>query len=199
MDKKGAFIVIEGLDGSGKTTQAKLLAANLKKSHNAVYTAEPSHGKIGKFIRNRILYGDSRLPTSVEALLFAADRIEHIQNEVAPALEKGDLVVSDRYIYSSLAYQGSAGLNLEWIQTINQHAMKPNLALFIDVDPETVLSRLKRKKSVMENLQTQRKVREVYLKYVENGELTRIDGTKPKNAVAEVVLAKVNSFLKSRV
>jgi dTMP kinase len=199
MDKKGAFIVIEGLDGSGKTTQAKLLAAKLKKSHGAVYTAEPSQGRIGKFIRNRILYGDSRLPTSVEALLFAADRIEHIQNEVSPALEKGYLVVSDRYVYSSLAYQGSAGLSLEWIQTINQHAMKPDLALLIDVDPETVLMRLKRKKSVMENLETQRKVREVYLKYVENGELTRIEGGKPKKTVAEAVLAKVNAFLKTCV
>jgi dTMP kinase len=199
MDKKGAFIVIEGLDGSGKTTQAKLLAAKLKKSHGAVYTAEPSQGRIGKFIRNRILYGDMRLPTSVEALLFAADRIEHIQNEVSPTLEKGCLVVSDRYVYSSLAYQGSAGLGLEWIQTINQHAMKPDLAMFIDVDPETVLGRLKRKKSVMENLETQRKVREVYLKYVENGELTRIDGGKPKKTVAEAVLATVITFLKTRV
>jgi dTMP kinase len=199
MDKKGAFIVIEGLDGSGKTTQAKLLAAKLKKSHGAVYTAEPSQGRIGKFIRSRILYGDSRLPTSVEALLFAADRIEHIQNEVSPTLEKGYLVVSDRYVYSSLAYQGSAELNLEWIQTINQHAMKPNLALFIDVDPETVIGRLRRKKSVMENLETQRKVREVYLKYVENGELTRIDGGKPKKAVAEAVLVKATEFLKTRV
>ena len=199
MDRKGAFIVIEGLDGSGKTTQAKLLAAKLKKSHGAVYTAEPSHGKIGKFIRNRILYGDSRPPTSVEALLFAADRIEHIQNEVIPTLEKGHLVVSDRYLYSSLAYQGSAGLSTEWIQTINQHAMKPDLALFIDVDPETVFQRLKRKKSVMENLETQRKVREVYLKYVENGELTRINGGKPKKTVAEEVLAAVTTFLKKKV
>ncbi len=151
MDKKGAFIVIEGLDGSGKSTQAKLLARNLKKSHSTVYTAEPSRGRIGKFIRNRILYGETRPPTAVEALLFAADRIEHVQNEVLPALAKGQLVISDRYVYSSLAYQGSAGLSLDWIEAINQHALKPDLALFIDVDPEVVLARLKRKKSVMEN------------------------------------------------
>ncbi len=198
MKTKGAFIVIEGLDGSGKTTQAKLLAANLQPAYNAICTAEPSHGKIGTYIRKRVLYGESRASTVVEALLFAADRIEHIQNEVQPALDKGKIVVCDRYTYSSLAYQGSAGLNLEWIKAINQHALKPDLALFIDVDPETVLQRLKRKKSVMENLETQRKVREVYLKFVEQGDLIRIDGDKPKNLVAEDVLAAVNKFLKTR-
>jgi len=198
MKRKGAFIVVEGLDGSGKTTQPNLLAAKLQKSHNAIYTDEPSKGKIGKFIRNRILYGETRPPTAVEALLFAADRIEHIQNEVSPALEEGKLVVSDRYLFSSLAYQGSAGLNLQWIENVNANALKPDLALFIDVDPETVLARLKRKKSVMENLETQRKVREVYLKYVQNGELSEINGNKPVKAVAENVLATVTAFLKTR-
>jgi dTMP kinase len=194
---KGTFIVIEGLDGSGKTTQAKLLAKRLRRSCDAVYTQEPSRGKVGKFIRNRILYGEKRPPTIVEALLFAADRIEHVQNEVLPALNEGKLVISDRYVYSSLAYQGSAELNLEWIEAINQHALKPDLALFIDVDPEAVLKRLKRKKSVMENLETQRKVRQMYLKFVERGDLIRIDGDKPKNLVAEEVLAAVNKFLKN--
>jgi dTMP kinase len=195
---KGAFIIIEGLDGSGKTTQAKLLSANLQPTYKAFCTAEPSHGKIGTYIRNRVLYGESRASTVVEALLFAADRIEHIQNEVQPALDEGKIVVCDRYTYSSLAYQGSAGLSLEWIEAINQNALKPDFALFIDVDPEIVLSRLKRKKSVMENLETQRKVREVYLKFVERGDLIRIDGDKPKNLVAKDVLAAVNKFLKTR-
>jgi dTMP kinase len=198
MNRKGAFIVIEGLDGSGKTTQAKILATTLKKSQTAVYTAEPSRGKIGKFIRNRILYSDARPPTSVEALLFAADRIDHIRNEVVPALERDQLVVSDRYVYSSLAYQGSAGLDLKWIEAVNEHALKPDLAILIDVDPETVLSRLRRKKSVMENLETQKKVRQIYLQYVAKGDLIRIDGNKPKKNVADQVLAMVTAFLKKR-
>jgi len=198
MVKKGAFIVVEGLDGSGKTTQAKLLAAKLEKNYGAVYTAEPSRGKIGMFIRNRILYGESRPPIALEALLFAADRIDHIQNEVSPELEKGRLVISDRYLYSSLAYQGSAGLSLDWIRAVNVHALKPDLALFVDVAPEVVLKRLKRKKSVMEDLETQRKVREVYLKFVEDGELSRIEGDKSKNAVAEEVFKTVKALLKTR-
>ena len=198
MNKKGAFIVIEGLDGSGKTTQAQILTARLRRSHRAVYTQEPSHGKIGAFIRNHILYGANRTPTIVEALLFAADRIDHVQNEVQPALRQGLIVVSDRYVYSSVAYQGSAGLSLDWIEAINQHALKPDLALFIDADPEVVLQRLKRRKSVMENLETQRKVREIYLKFVEKGVLVRINGDKPKNHVAEEVFAAVTKFLKTR-
>jgi dTMP kinase len=195
VSKKGAFICIEGLDGCGKTTQAKLLAKKLRKSHNALYTAEPSHGKIGTYIRKSYLYGEKRLSIILEALLFAADRIEHIENEVIPALKEGHLVISDRYVYSSLAYQGAAGLNLDWIEKVNEHALKPDLAVFIDVNPEAVMNRLKPKKSVMENLETQKKVREIYLKFVEDGSLTRINGDKSKNEVAKEVYAVVTKFL----
>jgi len=199
MEGKAALIVIEGLDGSGKTTQAKLLVRALRKTRNAVFTAEPSKGEIGRFIRKRILYGEKRVPTAVEALLFAADRIDHVRNEVAPMLAEGKTVVCDRYLYSSLAYQGSAGLSIDWIQTINQHAQRPDLALFIDVNPETMLKRLTRRKSVMENLETQKKVREIYLHFVTNGELTKVDGEKDKAEVAQGILKIVSEFLKTRV
>ncbi len=199
MNKKGAFIVIEGLDGSGKTTQTKLLVAKLRRHYNAVYTTEPSKGKIGKFIRSHVLYGDRRFPTAVEALLFAADRLEHIQNEVLPAIAEGQVVISDRYFYSSLAYQGSAGLSLDWIKTINQNALKPDLAIFIDVEPEAVETRLKRRKSVMENMETQRKVRQIYQYFIEKGELVKVDGNQPKALVAAEILDHVLPFLQSRV
>jgi dTMP kinase len=197
LSKKGAFICIEGLDGCGKTTQAKLLTKKLRKSHNAVYTAEPSRGKIGTYIRERCLYGEKRLSSVIEALLFAADRIEHVENEVLPALNQGKLVISDRYLYSSLAYQGAAGLSLEWIEKINEHALKPDLAIFIDVDPKTAMRRLKLKKSVMENMETQQKVRGVYLKFVAKGELVRLDGNRAKDKVAEALSAMVLKFLET--
>lgn len=194
---KGTFICIEGLDGCGKTTQAKLLTKILKKSYNAVYTAEPSGGTIGTYIRKSYLYGEKRFSIVLEALLFAADRIEHLENEVFPSLNQGCLVISDRYVYSSLAYQGAAGLSLEWIEKINEHALQPDLAVFIDVNPETVMNRLKPKKSVMENLETQKKVREIYIKFVEDGRLTRIDGDKSENEVAKEVYRVVTKFLKT--
>jgi dTMP kinase len=197
MGKKGVFICIEGLDGSGKTTQAVLLTERLHKSHNAIYTAEPSHGKTGTFIRECCLYEKKRLPTAAEALVFAADRIEHVENEIKPALAEGKLVICDRYIYSSLAYQGSAGLSLGWIKTINSHALQPDFGIFIDVSPERVLERLQRKKSVMETLETQQKVREIYMKFVEKGELIKIDGGKPKDVVADELYSKVLSLLKA--
>ena len=195
MSKQGAFICIEGLDGCGKTTQAKLLAKKLGKSHNAVYTAEPSRGKIGTYIRNSYLYGEKRRSIVLEALLFAADRIEHLETEVLPALREGRLVISDRYVYSSLAYQDAAGLSLEWIEKVNEYALKPDLAVFVDVDLETVMRRLKAKKSVMEKTETLQKVRDVYLKFVEKGELVRIDGNRGKAEVAEALADVVLKFL----
>jgi len=195
MTMKGTFVCIEGLDGCGKTTQAKLLVEKLQRSYSAMYTAEPSEGKVGDFIRKCILYGDKRSTSLAEALLFAADRVEHVENEVLPALRQGKLVISDRYIYSSLAYQGAAGLSLEWIQSINQYALRPELAIFIDVDPRAVMQRLKPVKSVMENLETQQRVRQIYLKFVEKGDLIRIDGNKPKHLVAEELHRVVLNFL----
>jgi dTMP kinase len=196
---KGVFICVEGLDGCGKTTQTKLLVKNLRKiGYDAVYTAEPTNGKIGRFIKRYCLHGERRVPAVVEALLFAADRFEHVANEVVPALNEGKIVASDRYVYSSYAYQGAAGLDLKWIEKVNAHAVRPNLAIFVDVEPEIVVKRLKPKKSVMEDLETQRKVREVYLSFVDKRELIRIDGNKPISDVANDILKAVRDILKKR-
>ena len=199
MKGKGLFICVEGLDGCGKTTQTKFLVRKMRKmGWDAVYTAEPSRGKIGKFIQKYCLHGERRTFPIVEALLFAADRFEHVEREVIPALNEGKIVVSDRYVYSSLAYQGATGLDLKWIEMINEHAIRPDLAIFVDVEPEAVIKRLKPKKSVMENLETQRKVHEVYVKFVEKGKLVRIDGNKSKKEVADDVLKVVLRFLEKR-
>jgi len=197
LSRRGFFVCVEGLDGCGKTTQAKMLVKTLgKMGYKVVYTAEPTNGKIGRFIKRYCLHGARRVAIIVEALLFAADRYEHVEKEVRPALESGEIVVSDRYVYSSLAYQGAAGLSLDWIRSINQHAIKPDLAIYLDVEPETVVQRLKPKKSVMENLETQRKVREVYMKLVAGGELIKVDGSLSKEKVAEEVLSLVLERLK---
>jgi len=196
MRKEGTFVCLEGLDGCGKTTQTRVLVERLRKMGYAVVsTAEPSRGRIGKFIRKCCLHGDKRLSPVVEALLFAADRFEHVNNDVIPALKEGKIVVSDRYVYSSLAYQGAAGLDLKWIEMVNEHAVRPDLAVFVDVEPETVIGRLKPRKSVMENLQTQRDVRKVYMRFVQKGDLARIDGNKSESEVADAIFEVVTEFL----
>lgn len=195
MASRGIFICVEVLDGCGKTTQAKLLVKRLKKTREAIYTAEPSKGEIGKLVKKCYLHAKKRGSITVEALLFAADRLEHLKNEVLPALDKGKTVVSDRYVFSSIAYQGAAGLDLNWIEKINEQAVRPDLAIFIDVEPETVIHRLKRKRSVMEDLQTQLRVRDVYLKYVELGKLVRIDGNKPRREVSRDLFNLVKDYL----
>jgi dTMP kinase len=195
--KKGVFICIEGLDGSGKTTHAHRIVRNLQKNgFDAIYTTEPSTGDLGTFIRSSaVLEGKKRVPRVVEALLFALDRVEHLEKDVKPALEEGKIVISDRCVYSSLAYQGAAGLDLAWIEEINRMALPADLAIYIDVPPEVVVRRIRRKKSVMETLETQRKVQEVYMKYVKNGQLVAVDGDKRKAAVTEAILAVIMDFL----
>ena len=196
--KKGIFICIEGLDGSGKTTHAHRLVRNLQqKGFDAVYTTEPSRGELGTFIRGTILEGKNRVPRVVEALLFAVDRVEHFDKDVKPALKEGKIVVSDRCVYSSLAYQGAAGLDLEWIEEINRFVLPPDLALYIDVPPEVVVKRIRRKKSVMERLETQRRVQEVYMKFVDNGKLTPLDGDRTKGDVEQNILTVTLEFLEN--
>lgn len=198
MEKKGVFICIEGLDASGKTTHAHRLVRNLRsKGFDAVYTTEPSRGEIGRFIRTYILQRKRRVPSVVEALLFAVDRVDHVEKEIKPALENEKIVVSDRYVYSSLAYQGAAGLDLKWIEEINRLALPPDLSIYIDVPPEVVDKRIRRKKSVMERLETQRKVREVYMKFVKNGKLVPVDGNRRKDEVAKDILKVILDFLKN--
>ena len=198
MRKKGVFICIEGLDASGKTTHAHRLVRNLRrKGFDALYTTEPSRGEIGRFIRKHFYDRERRVPSVVEALLFAVDRVDHVEKEIKPMLERGKIAVSDRYVYSTLAYQGATGLDIKWIEEINRLALPPNLAIYIDVPPEIVVKRIRRKKDVMERLDTQRKVRAIYMKFVKNGKLVSVDGNRRKDEVARDILTVVLSFLKN--
>jgi dTMP kinase len=185
---KGAFIVLEGGDGSGKTTQARSLQSALRHvGYKAHSTAEPSRSTVGRLIRRRILHGKKTSP-EVEALLFAADRFLHLESEILPALADGKIVVCDRYMYASFAYQGAQGVNADWLREINRFAVKPDLALYLDVPAETGMSRIRRKKSVLEKLELQRRVRDEYLRLVQAGELTLVDSTQPITKVSENIL-----------
>ncbi len=137
---QGHFIVIEGLDGAGSTTQVRLLGQWLRdRGADVLETAEPSGGPLGVLIR-KILQGEQRgsdghtmHPDSIAAL-FVADRVDHIACEIEPALARGSIVISDRYVHSSLAYQG-VECDLDWVATMNAPMRRPDLTIFVDVDP----------------------------------------------------------------
>jgi dTMP kinase len=114
-----------------------------------------------------------------------------MENVIKPLLKQGRVVVCDRYVYSTLAYQGAAGLDLNWIELVNRFALKPDLALLVDVPSDVVVQRLKRKKTVMETKRNQEKVREVYLKLATDKQLTLIDGDRHVRQVADDVLKAV--------
>jgi len=159
---KGAFIVIEGIDGAGSTTQTKLLVDWLRrKGIDAIATKEPTSGDIGQLIRR---YLSNPLSSAlVDALLFAADRIEHVDNLIKPLLRQGKVVVSDRYVESSIAYQSCSGVDEGWLILINKFAIPPDLTIILDISPAIALKRksvLREKFEVEEFLN---KVREKFL------------------------------------
>ncbi len=197
MKRKGYFICIEGLDKSGKTSQSILLVEALcRKGFDAVYTTEPSNGEIGRFIRKYILHRKDRVSPIVEALLFAADRADHVENEIKPLLDDGKIVVSDRYVYSSLAYQGAAGLSLDWIEAINKHVLRPDLAIYIDVSVENLVKRYGKEKSVMEQFETQKKVKRIYNSLVKEEKLIPVNGEQSIESAANEILTIVLNHLK---
>jgi len=196
MAKKGVFIVFEGIDGSGKSTHIKALAEELRsQGYGVLQTSEPSKDRIGNFIRRYAERNDSRLTPETEALLFAADRFEHVKTVIEPALRRGRIVISDRYLYSSLAYQGAGGLEVDWIREMNRFAPKPDLGILLDILPEFSLQRVNRRKTVFEDSDYLRKVRNIYLKLVEEGELVRIDADKPRRAVQAEIFSLVQELL----
>jgi len=194
---RGYFVCIEGLDKCGKTTQACLLVETLNRlGYRASYTTEPSQGEFGRYIRMHLLRRQRRLPAIVEALFFAADRFDHAEREIKPMLQEKMIVVSDRYVYSSLAYQGAAGLDLQWIIEINKFSPLPDLAIYIDVSLETLARRIQNDRSVMEQLEIQRKVQSLYMQLVRQGKLIPVNGNRPVEEVSKTILNLVLSRLR---
>lgn len=137
----GKFIVVEGIDGCGKTIHSKNLCKDLrKKGYCTIWTCEPMHGKIGKLIREYYIT-KVNIPT-VDLYLFLADRAEHVSTVILPALEKGTNVVSDRYKYSHIAYQGTSGIDPLQIKKMNEAFPVPDLTLIIDCLPEECFRRI---------------------------------------------------------
>lgn len=144
---RGKFITFEGCDGCGKSTQLKMLSEYLTENGIPhIFTREPGGGKISEAIREILLNGkNSEMTNECEALLYAAARMQHLADRVEPALREGKLVICDRYVDSSLAYQAYArGLGVEFVTQINDYAMKayrPDVTVFIDLSPEEAFKR----------------------------------------------------------
>ncbi|KAB2329110.1 dTMP kinase [Bacillus mesophilum] len=177
--EKGIFITAEGPDGAGKTTVITMLAESMKaEGYQVMYTREPGGIEIAEQIRSVILdTNNTSMDARTEALLYAAARRQHLVEKVIPAMEKGYIILCDRFIDSSLAYQGYArGLGMENVLTINQFAienMMPSLTLYFDVESETGLARINQHKDRevnrldLEKLQFHHLVREGYHKLVQ--------------------------------
>ena len=183
---KGKLVSIEGIDGCGKTTHVRLLAEWLRsQGYKVVVTDEPTDGMIGRIIK-RALRGEFKLSVAAEALLFAADRVQHITELIGPALAAGKTVITERYFYSSLAYQSARGLSMAWLESINRAAMKPNLVILIDLPADAALQRIKRSRKLDKfemDLQLQRRVRANYLRIARLKGFKIVNGERPIDEV----------------
>jgi len=184
MTRKGFFIVFEGVDGSGKTTQIEMLRDFFEgKGYKVNLTKEPTEGLIGNLIWEYMKSKDRSLAPETEALLFAADRLEH-GKWIRETLENGEIVISDRYLHSSLAYQGAAGVELDLIRSLNRRAFKPDMVILLDINPDSSLERVTyRDRTVFEENTYLKTVRELYLKFAGMGEMIIIDASQDINEV----------------
>jgi len=197
---KGLLITIEGIDGCGKTTQAKLLYRRMLNSgYETILTHEPTDGRIGTLIE-RLLKSNEKVAAKLLALLFAADRYEHVENVILPALKSGKVVICDRYYHSSIAYQTSMGLGEDYVRCINDFAPKPDVAIMIRVSSQTSTSRIMKRRRVQytEQKMIQEKVQQKYDELCKRGELIAIDGEGKRGEVHERIWAIVSEELSKR-
>lgn len=183
----GTFIVIEGPDGSGTTTQAERLAQEL----GAEYRFEPTEMPIGEEV-DRLISEDGHLGETV-ALAFASDRMVHVEEVLEPLLGDGKTVVCDRYYHSSLVYQPAMGLGFDWVKSLNNAAITPDLTIILDVSGETAMERVDsrgRDGNVFEELDFQHEVAARYLELPErlDEEIVVVDAEQPLEEVFEDIL-----------
>jgi dTMP kinase len=182
---KGLFITIEGMDGSGKTTQINLLKDFFEKQGKHVHvTREPGGTRISEAIREIILNIDyQEMDYMTEALLYAASRAQHVAQYILPAIEKGDIVICDRFVDSSIVYQGMArGLGQEMVATINRFAtrgLEPDVTFFLDLEHRQGMER-KKNQQELDRLESEKeyfhqKVRDGYKQLAKDNQKRMID------------------------
>lgn len=204
---RGAWITLEGGDGSGKTTQADLLAAWLQSGgRTVVRTREPGGSEVGQLIRDIVLHHRGDIAPRAEALLYAADRAHHVATVVRPALHRGDIVLQDRYLDSSVAYQGAGRvLDAQEIRDLSLWAAEgalPDLTILLDLDPAAARTRLDSADKPFDRLEAEQaefhaRVRDAYLALAaaEPGRFLVLDAAEAPDAIAERIRTRVAALL----
>ena len=205
--KKSVFIVVDGIDGSGKSEIAKMLHNYLfsrHKKYRILTTREPTNGKYGKQIR-RMLRNERDPESSSRKLmeLFIKDIKEHLKNTIGPFLKNANkdelnIVLCDRYYYSTIAFQGAQGLNIKDMIKKNKQFRKPDIAFILDVEPSVALERIEyRQKEKFEQLEFMKRIRRNFLKMPKlvNDNIKIIDASKPLKRVFESIKKELDKML----
>lgn len=205
--KRPPFIVFEGIDGSGKSTQVRLLAEKLTGLGHAVHTAfQPTNYRIGKLLRD-ILTGKDQADEETIAALFVADRLDHVHHPdygLLAQLNGGSVVICDRYYHSSYAYH-SQFMDMDWVIQANSlaaRALRPDLVLFLDLSPEESMARIRANRSGFDHYEKQETLEKVYANYEESFRRTahsehivRVDARQTPEAMAVQIFDLVRPFL----
>lgn len=204
---KGIFIAFEGIDGSGKSTQVKLLTNKLKENGYKVYsTFEPTDSPIGSIIRNvfnhRIIADNRTI-----AGLFVADRLDHLLNEtngILKKIEEGYIVITDRYYFSSYAYHG-VHMPMDWVinsNSMSSDLLRPTINIYVDICPDESMSRITKDRSLIELYENKEYLKEVREKYFEAFEklkeqenISIIDGNRKPEIISDEIWSQVKSLL----
>jgi len=194
---KGKFIVFEGLDGSGQSTQAQLLKDYLEKDKkvSVVLTKEPTNEPPIGVLIHQILKKEISVSPAALQLLFCADRSEHLEKVIKPALKKNTYVISDRYFYSTIAY-GSLDLDIDWLIEINKPFLIPDIVFLLKVRPRVCLERINKSRDKREFFEESEKLKKVWQTYEilsqKFSNIKIIDGEKNIEEVFEEIKSKID-------
>ncbi len=197
---RGLLVAVEGIDGTGKTTLARRLTERLtEQGIPCLFTFEPTMGAYGSRLRESFV-GHRRLHPDEELDLFTRDRLDHVEETILPALSRGEVVVCDRYYFSTMAYQGARGRNPEEIRRINEtFAPRPDLVLLLELDPALAVERIRKKRGEVPNnfeeIGYLERVADIF-RSLEDAVILRLDGRLPEEVLLEraweAVLARIN-------
>ena len=199
--QRGFFIVFEGLDGSGKTTQAFLLKEFLvKKGYDAILLREPTEGYWGGKIKELLSNGRKEISPQEELNLFIEDRKDNINKNILPAMRENKVIIQDRYYFSTIAYQGALGVEAQRIREMNEaFALKPDLVFYLEIEPELGLKRIdvgrKGKRDAFEKAHYLSKVKTIFDSF-NDPFIKKINGSHPldsiKKNINEITIEKLS-------